>query len=174
MQRNDPLRLPPSYWINKLQLEPHVEGGWYREVYRSSLSLQHESLGSQWQGPRPAATHIYFLLEQGNFSAFHRISSDELWHFYGGGPLNVYEIHPSGTLTVHQLGNEENTGQTVFSVIRGGSWFGAAPASGTGYSLVGCTVSPGFDFADFELARKQELQAAFPAHADLIASLCRD
>lgn len=160
-----------SEWIEQLSMVQHIEGGWYREVYRSALVHPRSSLPPGFAGDRPACTHIFFLLEQKGFSAFHRIQSDELWHFYDGDPLIVYEINAAGHLTEHLLGTDPGRQQSLFCVIRAGSWFGSRVAPGSHYSLVGCTVAPGFDFADFELADRAVLQTAFPAHAQLIASL---
>jgi uncharacterized protein len=166
-------------WIRQLQLQQHVEGGWYREVYRSSLELQEQWMPGILHGNRSIATHIYFLLQQGEFSAFHRIRSDEGWHFYDGDPLIVYEIDTTGQLTEHRLGTDLNNGSLPFCMIKKGSWFGSRPvvrsiqATDRGFSLVGCSVSPGFDFHDLELAKAGTLAAQFPAHKELIDSMCR-
>lgn len=162
-----------EYWIAHLQLQQHIEGGWYKEVYRSPLILGKENLSASFHGNRNACTHIYFLLEKGNFSAFHRIASDELWHFYNGDPLLIYEIDQEGKLIAHLLGNDINAGQTPFCVIRAGNWFGSRPARDSNYSLVGCTVSPGFDFADFEMAKQEELIRQYPEHREVIRAMCR-
>src|ERR1700729_1066310 len=148
---------PASYWIEKFQLIPHVEGGAFREVYRSDLVISKSALPLFFQGNRAASTSIYFLLAAGQFSAFHRIASDELWHFYFGDPLLIYEINHSGMLTTHRLGNNPENGEVFQTMIRAGSWFASVPADDSEYALVGCTVSPGFDFADFELADSQSL-----------------
>jgi len=160
-----------AYWIEHLQLKQHIEGGWYTEVYRSELVLQKEQLPVSFSDPRNICTHIYFLLEKNGFSAFHRIKSDELWHFYAGDPLVVYEIDRSGEMIEHLLGNETEKNQSLFCVIRKGNWFASKVVHGGEYGLAGCTVSPGFDFNDFELAEKQSLSNAFPRYADLIADL---
>lgn len=160
-------------WIKHLQLNQHVEGGWYSEVYRSALTIPGEALEPAFAGSRPASTHIYFLLEKGNFSAFHRIRSDEIWHFYNGDPLTVYEIDGSGKLTEHLLGQDPSSGQSLCCVIKAGNWFASKVTDGGEYGLAGCTVAPGFDFADFELAEKEKLAQQFPEHKELIYSLCR-
>ena len=126
-----------------------------------------------FQGDRPASTSIYFLLAKGDFSGFHRIASDELWHFYYGGPLLVYEIGHSGRLTTHRLGPDADAGEAFQTMVKAGSWFASAPAPGSEYSLVGCTVAPGFDFAEFELADRKTLSDQFPEHAALIRRLTR-
>lgn len=161
----------PQYWINKLAMTPHIEGGAFAEVYRSPLLLPREVLSQQHGGDRPAMTHIYFLLQRGQFSAFHRIASDELWHFYDGDPLEVVEIKPDGTLLTHLLGITD--GAHPYLVITAGSWFGSRVASGSAYTLCGCTVAPGFDFADFELADRETLSNLFPVHSGVIAELTR-
>lgn len=160
-------------WIDRLQLNQHIEGGWYKETYRSSLLLDQSTLPAAFTDHRNACTHIYFLLEQGNFSAFHRIQSDELWHFYAGDGLIIYEIDQQGILKEHLLGNDPDKKQSLFTFIKAGNWFASKPAVGSTYALVGCTVSPGFDFNDFELADKKQLIQTFPQHAELIEPLCR-
>lgn len=164
---------PANDWITKLQLQKHIEGGWYKEAYRSPLLLRPEMAPDIVNGDRSICTHIYFLLQQHEFSALHRIGSDELWHFYDGDTLVVYELDTSGVLTEHLLGNDPGAGLLPFCMIRKGSWFGSRLAPGGRFALVGCTVAPGFDFADFELAKAAELSREFPMHTNLIASLCR-
>src|SRR5579863_2630030 len=112
-----------AYWIEKLQLTRHVEGGAFREIYRSELVIPRHSLPLFFQGDRSASTHIYFLLADGEFSAFHRIAADELWHFYSGDPLLVHEITHSGRLVTHRLASDPGNEGSFFAVIRGGSWF---------------------------------------------------
>lgn len=162
-----------AYWIQKLELNPHVEGGAFREVYRSELTLPKTVLPLFFQGSRNASTSIYFLLSRGQFSAFHRIASDELWHFYYGDPLYVYEIGHSGRLHTHVLGSNPENGETFQTVVKAGSWFASAPAPESEYALVGCTVAPGFDFADFELANRETLVTQHPDHAHLIRRFTR-
>jgi hypothetical protein len=167
------MRPSASHWIEKLELTTHVEGGAFREVYRSELSIPKTVLPLFFQGPRNASTSIYFLLSTGQFSAFHRIASDELWHFYYGDPLLVYEIGHNGRLQIHRLGSDLEKGESFQTVVRAGSWFASAPAPGSEYALVGCTVAPGFDFADFELANRATLSAQYPEHAELIKQFTR-
>ena len=159
-------------WIEKLQLIGHIEGGFYRKVYHSALSLKKEQLPAGFSADLPICTHIYFLLDKEGFSAIHRIKSDELWHFYAGDPLIIYEIDAGGHLIEHCLGSDGEQ-KNHFSWIRSGSWFGARVKEGGNYALVGCTVSPGFDYADFELGKQEDLAAAFPQHQALIRSLTR-
>jgi len=167
------MRPDASYWLDKLQLTRHVEGGAFREVYRSDLILPRKSLPLLFQGDRSASTHIYFLLAQGQFSAFHRIAADELWHFYAGDPLLVYEIAHNGRLATHRLGNDPEKEESFHTVISAGSWFASAPAEASEYALVGCTVAPGFDFADFELADRETLAGQYPEYASLIRKYTR-
>ncbi|MBE7170382.1 MAG: cupin domain-containing protein [Williamsia sp.] len=159
---------PAAYWIDRLQLTSHVEGGAFSEYYRSSLLLDIPD-GTR----RHSSTGIYFLLQKGQFSAFHRIASDELWHFYYGDPLEVFELDQDGSLRIHRLGNQPQLDQQFHCVIKAGNWFASAPAAGSEYSLCGCTVSPGFEYADFELAERSILLNEFPQHSQLIRSLTR-
>jgi predicted cupin superfamily sugar epimerase len=160
-----------DFWIKHLHLTRHIEGGSFSEVYRSPLIFSADSLPGKTGGNRNACTHIYFLLEKEQFSAFHRIRFDELWHFYTGDPLTVYEIDDTGALHQHLLGNDPQAGQSLFCCIKGGSWFGSKVNDGGTYSLVGCTVAPGFDFDDFELAKREELMQQYPAHKEIITAL---
>ena len=143
-------------WIRSLGLTPHPEGGYYRETYRGSGNV---------------ATAIYFLLEGRQVSRLHRIRSDQLWHLYAGGPLIVSAISPAGALIETTLGGDVDAGEAPQAVVPAGHWFGAALAPAAAYALVGCTVAPGFDFADLELARRETLLAAFPRHAAMIERL---
>lgn len=159
--------------ISHYRMQPHPEGGYYLQSYKSSGSIAVSSLPEDFSGPRPFSTAIYFLLEQGNFSAFHRIKSDECWHFYEGGCLHVHILYPDGEWKTVRLGSDISKGEVYQFVVPANCWFASEPAPGTGYSLVGCTVSPGFDFADFELANATILSNEYPAHATFIQRLCR-
>jgi predicted cupin superfamily sugar epimerase len=155
------------------QLLPHPEGGYYKETYRSKEQLEVDSLPARFNGNRCFSTAIYFLLAKGNFSAFHRIQSDETWHFYAGQALNIFVIHDDGVLETILLGQELTKGQTFQATVPAGAWFASCPAEDTEFSFVGCTVAPGFDFIDFELALADQLIASYPQHAALIGKLCR-
>ncbi|HEX4850517.1 MAG TPA: cupin domain-containing protein [Puia sp.] len=159
------------YWIEKLNLQPHIEGGHYREIYRSSCIISQSSLPAAFSGDRHIATSIYFLLEAGRYSSFHKILSDETWHFYAGDCLLIYEITEEGSLNTHRLGKDPEKMEHFQVIIPAGHWFAARPDHGTDYALVGCTVSPGFNFSDFELAKGDELTKRFPAHRELILEL---
>lgn len=166
--------LSASALIQHLQLLPHPEGGYYKESYRSNESIAAAALPDRFTGDRSVCTAIYFLLEAGHFSALHRIASDECWHFYAGDPLWVHVIRPDGIWETIVLGNDPGAGQLFQFVVPAGCWFGSEPAPGSAFSLVGCTVAPGFDFADFEMANAASLIARFPQHEPMIRQLCRD
>ncbi len=155
--------------ISNYNLLPHPEGGYYRETYRSKGFIPSTALPNSIIGERNYATAIYFLLTADSFSAFHRIQQDEIWHFYSGSNLFVHELKPSGAYIRHSVGPPGDY-QTV---IEAGSWFASEVADDTGFSFVGCTVAPGFDFMDFELANASTLTAAYPEHHSLIKRLCR-
>jgi predicted cupin superfamily sugar epimerase len=154
-------------------LQPHPEGGWYKETYKSNERIPSNTLPVSFSGERAFSTAIYFLLEAGNFSAFHRIRSDECWHFYTGDTLLVYVLFPSGKLEIIELGNAFSRGELFQYVVPANCWFASRPAPGSSFSFVGCTVAPGFEFADFELADAAELRKIYPEHAVIINELCR-
>ena len=156
-------------WIKKLNLIPHPEGGYYKETYRSSVSEEFNG----FEGKRNACTSIYFMLTKGNFSAFHKIKSDEMWHFYDGDSISIFVLTVEGEIEEIKLGLNFENGETPQAVVPAGAWF-ASRVSGVGeFALVGCTVAPGFDFQDFELANRQELLSQYPKHAELITELTR-
>ncbi|MEP2508663.1 MAG: cupin domain-containing protein, partial [Reichenbachiella sp.] len=148
---------PATYWIDHLGLEPHPEGGYYKETYRSSAQVSFPD----YQDQRNVSTGIYFLLTKGNFSAFHRIKSDEMWHFYAGDSVSIFIIYPTGELKEIRLGLDLENGEVPQAVVPANCWF-ASKVSITGkYGLVGCTVAPGFDFIDFEMAKQTKLISRF-------------
>jgi uncharacterized protein len=157
--------------VRQLGLQPHPEGGYFRETYRAAESIPPQDLDRRRGGGRAASTAIYYLLEAGQRSALHRLKSDEIFHFYAGDPLRIIEIAPDGSLTETLLGADLGAGARPQHVIPAGTWFGAIPAEGGRFTLVGCTVAPGFDFADFELAGTAALLAAFPQHEAWIRRL---
>ena len=163
-----------QYWIDRLNLSPHPEGGYFRVTYQSSLTIVQDALPSVFHGDRSASTAIYFLLAEKDFSAFHRIASDELWHFYAGSGLIVYMIDPEGNYSELHLGNGFEVAEVFQGVVKAGCWFASRLKNPAGFALVGCTVAPGFDFADFEMANRMELIAAYPEHQRLIEELTRD
>ncbi len=159
--------------IQQYNLQPHPEGGWYKESYKSIEHISADALPERFSGKRVFSTAIYFLLTQGNFSAFHRIKSDECWHFYAGDPLLVYVLQPNGTLHIVHLGNNIEKGQVFQYVVPANCWFASMPAPSSSFCFVGCTVAPGFDFVDFELANATALSALYPQHQNFITTLCR-
>ncbi|QJD78240.1 cupin domain-containing protein [Spirosoma rhododendri] len=158
-------------YVQTLQMQSHPEGGYFAETYRSAEMVAGDALPERFGGSRAMSTAIYFLLESHHISALHRIQSDEVWHFYDGGPLDVFVIDPAGELYIIRLGRDLSAGEVFQAVVPAGCWFGSKPAVGTAFSLVGCTVAPGFDFADFELADQEALLAEFPQHAAVIRQL---
>ncbi len=162
-----------STYIQALQLLPHPEGGFYRETYRSQQTLDVPQAGDGALVARNASTGIYFLLEQGNFSAFHKIRSDEMWHFYAGAALEVLELADNGELRSTRLGPDLRQGEVFQHVVPAHTWFASRVAAGGAFSLVGCTVAPGFDFADFSMADRAALVAEFPQHRQTITELTR-
>jgi predicted cupin superfamily sugar epimerase len=162
-----------QHWIDHLGLIPHPEGGYYRVTYQSDLTIVQDALPSVFHGDRSASTAIYFLLAQNDFSAFHRIASDELWHFYAGSALIVYVIDPEGNYSELHLGAACEAGEVFQAVVKAGCWFASRLKDPAGFALVGCTVAPGFDFADFEMAKRSELTGTYPKHRNLIEELTR-
>lgn len=159
--------------VKELDLLPHPEGGYYKETYRSEGKITQSCLTSDFKGDRNLATGIYFLIEMGNFSALHKIKSDETWHFYYGDALEVIEIDEQGILTVTKIGSSLLKGETFQYTVKANTWFGSRVYGSGNFSLVGCTVYPGFDFNDFELANRQDLIQLFPQHRQLISELTR-
>ncbi|PZA08243.1 MULTISPECIES: cupin domain-containing protein [unclassified Meiothermus] len=151
--------------IRILGLKPHPEGGHYIQTFKSPLLLEAR------QGQRAASTAIYFLLEAGDFSAWHRVCSDEVWHFYAGGGLELHLLSEEGVYSKVRMGSNLLQGERPQAVVPAGVWQAACPVGN--YALVGCTVAPGFEFADFELPSREELGRRFPQHAELIARLTR-
>jgi len=157
-----------SALIARLDLRPHPEGGWYRETFRDPRAVH----AAGFDGPRSASTAIYFLLAEGNFSALHRILSDEVWHHYAGGDIEVTALAPDGALRTLIVG-QHAADASPQAVVAAGEWFGARVAKGGRWALVGCTVAPGFEFSDLEMADRAALTASYPAHAGIIAALTR-
>jgi predicted cupin superfamily sugar epimerase len=160
-----------GYWIEKLDLARHPEGGFYRETYRSTETIPMSALPCKYDGARPFSTAIYFLLCGEEFSAFHRIKSDELWHFYCGASLTIHLIDHAGAYSEIMLGSDYGKGESFQAVVKAGCWFGASLSDPHSYALVGCTVAPGFDYRDFEMANRKELIRRYPEHVEIIARL---
>lgn len=155
----------PEELVSILNLTPHPEGGWYRETYRSNEGFP--GVGEFPEG-RSHCTSIYFLITSDGFSALHRIKSDETWHFYAGDPIEIVELDEHGNLIQTVLGD----GAYQYTVPSG-NWFGSRVYAQGRWSLVGCTVSPGFDFKDFEMANRERMLNLFPNHAEIIRQLTR-
>jgi predicted cupin superfamily sugar epimerase len=153
--------------VDALGLMPHPEGGFYRETFRAPLAV-----GAP-QGERAASTAIYFLLPAGSFSALHRVRSDEHWHHYDGDPVELHTIDAQGTHTLAVLGHDLTRGERPQLVVPAGVWQAAVPM-GARFALCGCTVAPGFDFADFEMPPRSQLEDAFPRLRDVVARLTRE
>ncbi len=167
--------MPPSVTavelIEALHLLPHPEGGFYAETFRSGLSV---ASATHEGGTRSASTAIYFLLRSDDFSAFHSVRSDEVWHHYLGDPLVLTLLHPDGRGEQRLLGVDFKAQQEPQFVVEADVMQAAKPAAGPfGFTLCGCTVAPGFEFRDFEMPTRAELSARFPAHAAWINALTR-
>jgi len=158
--------------ITGLKLVRHPEGGWFRESYRSGETVAVQALPERFTGHRAFSTAIYFLLEAGDISVLHRIKSDEMWHFYAGSPLLIHCISLDGGYQALRLGADPAAGEPFQLVVPAGCWFGAELAK-EGFALVGCTVSPGFDFSDFEMAGREQLCIHYPQHAELIMRMTK-
>ncbi|RYG00126.1 MAG: cupin domain-containing protein [Chitinophagaceae bacterium] len=150
-----------------MQLQPHPEGGYFKETYRSGEVIETGAGKS-----RNISTAILYLLEDEDFSAFHRIQSDELWFFHQGQALEVLTIQ-NGKLVTILLGNDAAKGEVPQAMVPANIWFGSRIKNRTGFALVSCTVAPGFDFADFELADREELISEFPDLKEAINTLAR-
>ena len=159
--------------IEQYGLQPHPEGGFFAETYRSPGLIPEAVLPAGFAGARNFSTAIVFLLRENDFSALHRLRQDEVWHFYLGGPLRLVMISPDGRFSETILGRNGAAGEVVQAVVPAGWWFGARPAGGAGFSFVGCTVAPGFDFADFELAKRPDILAQFPGLETTILEFTR-
>lgn len=160
-------------WISVLGLQRHPEGGWYRETYRAAERIARPALPSRFDGDRCFATMIYYLLEGHDYSALHRIRQDEGWHFYDGAPLTLHLIDPGGVYSTIRLGRDPDAGEQPQALAPAGWLFAATVNDPLSYSLVGCTVAPGFEFADFEMPPRIELTDRYPQHTALIERLTR-
>jgi predicted cupin superfamily sugar epimerase len=165
--------------VRTLELSVHPEGGYYREIYRSTETVTRDALPSRFGGPRAFSTAIYFLVPSGTFSALHDIASDECWHHYEGDPLRVVTLDEAGVREDFVLGKALEGKERPFAVVPAGRVFGSfseAPSDGrssVGFSLVGCTVAPGFDFADFRMESRAALLRRFPGHDAIVTALTR-
>jgi len=158
-------------WIEKLNLKSHPEGGYYYETFAAQEEISARALPKRYGAARKHYTSIYFLLKGHQVSHFHRIKSDEIWAFHAGVALNIHVINSEGNYSILKLGLNPENGEMLQQIVPAGSWFGASVSELSGYSLVGCVVAPGFDFADFELAKRKEMLESFPAHKSIIEQL---
>jgi hypothetical protein len=151
-----------------LKLEPHpVEGGWYRRTYTSAGMVELP------RGVRAQGTAIYYLLEAGTFSEMHMVASDEIFHFYLGDPVEMLQLHPDGRSALFTLGQDLSAGQHAQIVVPAGVWQGERLVEGGKWALFGCTVTPGFDFADYRSGNYEELAAKWPAEEERVRKLTR-
>jgi len=156
-------------WSRLLRLEPHPEGGSFRETWRSNESAT--GLPERFTGPRALGTAILYLLRAGERSRFHRLRADEVWLFHDGGPLQLHLLSTGAGYRRLTLGRDPARGESLQCVVPGGTWFAAELAEGAGFALVGCTCSPGFEYGDFELGTREELSARFPEERALVERL---
>lgn len=158
-------------WIGALGLVPHPEGGFFRETWRAPEAVGQEGLPPRFPGPRALGTAIIYLLRAGDHSRLHRLHADEVWHLYDGGPLHLHVLEPGAGYRRLALGRDIVRGESPQCVVPHGAWFGAEPAEGVAFVLAGCTVTPGFEYEDFELGERTALLTAFPAHHALVERL---
>ena len=156
-----------------LHLIPHPEGGSYIQTYKSADSIPAEALGGCYSGPRSASTAIYYLLEPGTFSEIHRLRSDEIFHFYLGDAVEMLQLWPDGSSRAVRLGNDLTAGQRPQVVVPRDVWQGSRLVEGGRFALLGCTVAPGFEFADYESGQREPLIAKYPSQQELITTLTR-
>lgn len=164
-------RISAAEIIEKFHLIPHIEGGFYKENYLANDRIPRSALPERFQGDRRFSSAIYFLLMEGQVSKLHRIASDEVWHFYLGSPLVIVEIENDGKVKSTLLGTDVLAGQHVQYMVPAGNWFGAYPLEKSEFCFVGCTVAPGFDYADFELASRDKLLSEYPHAKKVIHKL---
>lgn len=161
--------------IRMLQLQPHPnEGGYFRETYRPAETFPADALPARYGGARSTSTAIYYLLTATTYSALHRLRSDEVFHFYLGSPVRMLQLYPDGEARTVLLGPDLQAGQQVQVVVPRGVWQGSLLEPNGDFALLGCTVAPGFDYADYEGGRRDELIAQYPHLAELIGRLTPD
>lgn len=149
------------------------EGGYYAETYRSGDVIPAGTLAGRYDGPRSVATAIYYLLEPGTFSELHRVASDEIFHFYLGEPVEMLQLWPDGSIRQITIGADFERGMRPQVVVPRGVWQGSRLVAGGRSALLGCTVSPGFDYADYESGQRALLEKQYPEARELIRSLTR-
>ena len=157
-----------EFWIQHLDLKPHPEGGFYKEVYRSGIEMGKDVMPFVFSGTRRLATSIYYLLRSGEISKLHRLKSDELWYYHFGSSLKIIMINQEGQKVTKLLGPKLDRAEQLQVIIPAGTIFAAEITEQNSYSVFGCMVSPGFEFEDFELFSKEDLIQAYPKQAALI------
>jgi predicted cupin superfamily sugar epimerase len=157
--------------INRLNLIPHPEGGYYRETYRCPESLPRTALAAGYDSARAAGTAIYYLLTESTCSRLHRLKSDEIYHFYLGDPVTMLHLYPDGTTREIVLGPNIVMGELPQVVIPRATWQGSFVLPRGRFALLGATVSPGFDFADYETGERESLLRQYPTQKELILRL---
>lgn len=150
-----------------------VEGGYYSETYRSTEMISQECLPDRYSSHRSVCTAIYYLLEPGTFSELHRVASDEIFHFYLGDPVEMLQLWPDGSGKRVLIGTDIEKDMAPQVVVPHGVWQGARLVAGGKLALLGCTVSPGFEYADYQSGSRQLLSDAYPEHSDMICALTR-
>jgi len=156
---------------DQLKLTPHPEGGFFKEIYRSNGSINEANLWKGVQGSRNFSTAIYFLLVKNQISAFHKIKQDEMWHFYCGTPLLLHMINNQGDYHLVKIGNNISNGEYFQFVVPSGTWFASEVENKDNFAFCGCTVSPGFDFKDFEMPDRKFLVSKYPHLKEIITRL---
>lgn len=159
-----------QFLIKKLDLVPHEEGGYFRVTYESKQQIEIPG----YNGKRRIGNAIYYLMTGDKVNPFHRLKSDELWHFYSGSPFTLYTIDPNGKLSKIPMGQDIRAGQTVQAVMESGTWFGGELDDPNSYCLIGCTVGPGFDLLDFEIGNRDILLKQYPEHKSVIERIARE
>lgn len=155
-------------WINDLNLQKHPEGGWFSEIYRSAEIIKKQNLPTRFNGDRTLSTSIYFLLLSPEISAFHKIKQDELWYFHDGSSLTIHVIDTNGEYFELYLGMAIEKNQHLQVIVKEGWLFAASVDNPESFTLVGCNVSPGFDFDDFEMPSQIQLMEKYPQHKRII------
>lgn len=163
-----------DFWVKTLELQKHPEGGYFKEVYRAGELIKKEHLPDRYSGDRNYSTSIYFLITSENYSAFHKIKSDETWHFYYGSPLTLHVLDKEGKYSRIKIGNNPDNGEVFQYTVSRGDWFAASVDEKDSYALLGRTVAPGFLFDDFELGKREVMLKQFPEHAIEINKFTRE
>ncbi len=160
-----------EYWIEHLNLTKHPEGGYFKECFRSIEFIKQSHLPDRYTEKHCFLTSIYFLLKGKDISAFHRLKSDEIWYYHDGSPLTAYMIDKKGKLSIEKLGCDMDKGEKPQIMFTQEVWFGAKVDNINQYTLMGCSVAPGFEFSDFEMAEKEKLIKLYPDHQQIIEML---